>query len=42
MGILGVFWMHTDIFGVDEQWDPTVQQRKLGVSGSLFGKTELE
>ena len=23
MGILGVFWMQTVIFGIDGQWDPT-------------------
>ena len=42
MGILGVFWMQTVIFGMDGQWDPTVQYREMCVIGSLCCKTELE
>ena len=42
MGILGVFEMQTVIFGMDGQWDPTVQHRKMCVIGSFCCKTELD
>ena len=42
MGILGVFEMQTVIFGMDGQWDPTVQHREMCVIGSLSGTTELD
>ena len=42
MGILRVLWMQTAIFGMDGQWDPTVQHREMCVIGSLFCATELE
>ena len=41
-GHLGVFWMQTLVFGIDGQWDPTVQHREICVIGSLSCKTELE
>ena len=42
IGILGVFWMQTVIFGMDRQWGPTVQHRELCVCGSLYRTSELE
>ena len=42
MGILGVFWMQTVIFGMDGQWDPTVQYREMCVIWSLCCTTELD
>ena len=42
MGILGVFWMQTAIFGMDGEWDPTAQHREMCVIGSLFCTTELD
>ena len=38
---LGVFWMQTVIFGMDGQWDLTVQHREMYVIGSLCCTTEL-
>ena len=38
----GVFWMQTVIFGMDGQWDPTVQHRELCVIGSFCCTTELD
>ena len=42
MDIWGVLGMQTVIFGMDGQWDPTVQHRKLCVIGSLCGMTEFD
>ena len=42
MGIWGVFWMQTLIFGMDGEWDPTVQHSEKCVIGSLCCTTELE
>ena len=42
MDILGVFWMQTVIFGMDGEWDPTVQHREMCVIVSLFCTTELD
>ena len=42
MGISGVSGMQTVIFGMDGQWDPTVQHREMCVIGSLSCTTELE
>ena len=38
----GFFWMQTIIFGVDGQWDPTVQPRERYEIGSLCCTTELD
>ena len=38
----GGFWMQTVIFGMDGQWDPTVQHREMCVTGSLCCTTELD
>ena len=40
--IWGLFWMQTLIFGMDGEWDPTVQHRETCVIGSLCCTTELE
>ena len=40
MGIWGVFWMQTVTFGIDVQWDPTVQHREMCVIESLCCTTE--
>ena len=42
MGILEVFGMQTVAFGMDGQWDPTLQHREMCVIGSLCCKTELD
>ena len=42
MIILGVWEMQTVIFGMDGQWDPTVQHRELCVIGSFCCTTELD
>jgi len=42
MGILRVFWVQTVIFGMDGQWDPTVQHREMCVVGSLCGTIEFD
>ena len=42
MGIWGVWGKQTVIFGIDGQWDPTVQYREMCVIGSLYYTTELE
>ena len=42
MSILGVFWMKTVIFGMDGQWDSTVQHREMCVIGSLRCTAELD
>ena len=34
--------MHTDIIGLDGQWDPTVQHRGVCVMGSLCCTAELD
>ena len=36
------FWMKNVTFGMDGQWDPTVQHRKLCMIGSLCCTRELE
>ena len=36
------FWMQTVIFGMDGQWDPTVQHREMCVTGSCCCTTELD
>ena len=36
------FWMQTVLFGMDGQWDPTVQHREMCVIGSLCCTTELD
>ena len=37
------FWgIQTVIFGMDGQWDPTVQHREMCVIGSLCCTTELD
>ena len=41
-GHLGVFWMQIVIFGMDGQWDPTVQHRELCVIRSLCRTAEIE
>ena len=41
MGILGVWGMQSVIFGMDGQWDPTVQHREMCGIGSLCCSTEL-
>ena len=41
-GILDVFWIQTVIFGMDGQWNPTVQHRAMCVVRSLFSTTELD
>ena len=41
-GHFGVLGMQTFIFGIDGQWDPTVQHREMYVIGSLCGTTELD
>ena len=35
-GHLGVFWMQIVIFGMDGQWDPTVQHREMRMIGLLL------
>ena len=42
MGIWGEGFGYKLIFGMDGQWDPTVQHRELCVSESLCCTTELE
>ena len=42
MGILGVWGMQTLIFGMDGQWNPTVQHREMCVNRSLCCTTELD
>ena len=42
MSILEVWGMQTVVFGMDGQWDPTVQHRELCVIGSLCCTTELD
>ena len=41
MGILGDFWRQTVVFGMDGQWDPSVQHSEMCVIGSLRCITEL-
>lgn len=41
-GHFGVLGMQTVIFGMDGQWDPTVQHREMCVLGSLCCTTELD
>ena len=41
-GHLGGGWLQNVIFGMDEQWGPTVQHREMYVIGSLYYTTELE
>ena len=36
------FWMQIVIFGMDGQWEPTVQHREMCVIGSLCCTTELD
>ena len=38
----GFFWMQTVVFGMDGQWDSTVQHREMCVIGSICCKTELD
>ena len=38
----GLFWVQTVIFGMDGQWDPTVQPREICAIGSLCCTTELD
>ena len=40
IGILGVWEMHTVVFGIDGQWNPTVQHREMCVIGSLCCTTD--
>ena len=40
-GHLGGFWDANCYFGMDGQWDPTVQHKELCVTGSLSCTTEL-
>ena len=35
-------WMQTVVFGMDGQWDPSVQHKEMGVIGSLCRTTELD
>ena len=42
MGILEVLEMQTVTFGMDGQWDLTVQHREMCVIGSLCCATELD
>ena len=43
MGICGGGgWMQTVIFGMDGQWDTTVQHREMCVIGSLCCTTEID
>ena len=42
MGILGVWGMQTVLFGINGQWDPTVQHREMYVTGSLCCTTEFD
>ena len=42
MGILGGFWMQNVIFGMDGQWDPTVQHKEIYLIGLLCCKTEFD
>ena len=42
MVTLGIWGMQTVTFGMDGQWDPTVQHREMYVIASLCCPTELE
>ena len=42
MGIWGVWGMQTVIFGMNGQWDPTLQHRVMCVIGSPYCTTELD
>ena len=42
MGILGIWEMQTVLFGMNGQWDPTVQHREMCVIGSLCYTTEID
>ena len=42
VGIWGIWGIQTVIFGMDGQWDPTVQHREMCVIGSLCCTTELD
>ena len=41
-GHLGALGMQTIIFGVEGQWDPTIQHKEMYVTGSLCCTTELD
>ena len=38
----GFFWMQIVVFGMDGQWDSTVQHREMYVIASLCCTTELD
>ena len=42
MVTLGIWGMQTVTFGMDGQWDPTVQHREMSVIGSLCCTTKFD